>query len=81
MSVIKRLFWLLTGAALGLASSLWVARRARQAVARLAPDRLAGTASEKVRRLGAEVREAAAEGRSAMREREAELRSELQPRL
>lgn len=77
----KRIFWLVTGAAIGFGSSRWVARRAKRAVARLTPANLAGSASEKAQRLAGEVRAAVGEGRSAMREREAQLRAELEPRL
>lgn len=62
----KRVFWLTVGTGLGLGASFWVTRR----VKRYAPKAVVGAA----RSLGADVRAAVAEGRVAMREREAELR-------
>ena len=73
----KRLFWLMVGTALG-ASGWWWARRAlRQAVRRWAPDSVWRDLEKRVAGLRADVAGAAAEGRRAMREREAELRSAL----
>jgi hypothetical protein len=66
--VFKRLFWLLVGFVLGLASTWTVTRRVRRVAQRYAPpdvvDRWSGT-----------VRAAVTEGREAMRTREAELKS------
>lgn len=62
----KRAFWLTVGTGLGFGASFWVSRKVR----RYAPDRLVRAASS----FGRDVRAAAAEGRQAMREREAELR-------
>lgn len=73
----KRLFWLSAGATLGFGCSFWLMRAARQAVARLAPERVATNATRAVQGVGAQLKAAASEGRAAMREREAELRAEL----
>jgi hypothetical protein len=66
--VFKRLFWLVTGASFGFGSSFWVMRAFRRTVDRYRPTAV-------VARLEGDVRAAVAEGRTAMREREAELRS------
>ncbi len=73
----KRLFWLSLGTLVGLASSFWAQRRLRQAVNRLAPEQLRRRVSWSARNLLDDLRAAAAEGRSAMRDREAALRAEF----
>jgi hypothetical protein len=69
----KRLFWLLIGFALGLASSWTITRRLRRTAQRYVP-------AEVVDRWGGNVRAAFDEGRSAMRTREAELNESLATR-
>ena len=64
----KRLFWLCTGVGFGFGSSFWVMRAVRRTVDRYRPTRV-------VARLEGDVRAAVSEGRIAMREREAALRS------
>jgi hypothetical protein len=66
----KRLFWLLVGFVLGLASSWALTRRVRRIASRYVP-------ADVVDRWGGNVRAAVSEGRGAMRNREAELRSNL----
>jgi hypothetical protein len=67
--VFKRLFWLVVGFLLGLGSSYALTRRLRRLAARYAP-------AEVVDRWGGTVRAAVDEGRTAMRNREAQLRAE-----
>ena len=67
----KRLLWF----SIGCGSSLWVMRTVRRTVERLAPQRLTQDAVAGARSAGAELKAALAEGRLAMREREAELRA------
>ena len=69
----KRLFWF----SIGCGSSLWVMRTVRRAVERLAPHRLTQDAVAGAKTAGAQLRAALDEGRTAMREREAELRAEI----
>jgi hypothetical protein len=64
----KRLFWLVVGFVLGLGSSWIVMRRIRRVASRYVP-------TEVVDRWGGTVRAAVDEGRTAMRDREAELRA------
>lgn len=68
--MIKRLVWLLIGFVLGLGSSWTVMRRLRRAAQRYAP-------TDVVDRWGGTVRAAVAEGRDAMRTREAQLKTGL----
>jgi hypothetical protein len=68
--VFKRLFWLTVGFGLGLGSSWAVTRRLRRVASRYAP-------TEVVDRWGGTMRAAVDEGRTAMRDREAELRATL----
>ena len=67
----KRLLWF----TIGCGSSLWVMRTVRRTVERLAPQRLTQDAVAGARSAAAELKAALAEGRMAMREREAELRA------
>jgi len=66
--VFKRVFWLVVGFALGLASSWAVTRRLRRVAERFAP-------TDVVDRWSDNVRSAVSEGRTAMRTRETELNS------
>ncbi len=63
----KRTRWLVTGVALGAGGSLWAQRKAKTAAARYGP---AGIVEATGRRIAA----ALADGREAMREREAQLK-------
>ncbi len=76
----RRLFWLSLGAALGLGSAFWVMRFVRATVDRYTPERLSAELDHAVRRMRVELRAAVAEGRDAMRQREGELRAELDRR-
>jgi hypothetical protein len=71
--VFKRFLWF----TIGCASSLWVMRTVRKTVERLAPQRLTQDAVAGARSASNEIRAALHEGRTAMREREAELRAEI----
>ena len=74
----KRLLWLVIGLGFGFGISFWLMRFVRSTVERYAPERLSSDLGSALRSFGADLREAVAEGREAMREREAELRRELQ---
>ena len=63
----KRLRWLTTGAAVGFGGAVWLQRKVKTAADRYRPAGVAGAAA-------ARAKDAFEEGRSAMREREAELR-------
>lgn len=73
----KRLFWLVTGMAVGTGQTLWLMRRLRRTVDRYRPGRVTVNVGEGLGNLGRDVRAAVAEGRVAMNEREAELRARL----
>ena len=81
----RRTFWLVTGAALGAGSSLWVERRVRrtlhQATARLQPDALVVEVGRSARQVagsaGERWRGAVSSGRDEMLRREEELWAEL----
>lgn len=70
----KRVFWLTVGYGAGLGSSWYAARKVRAAARRYTPEGLGGRVSETVTGISRDVKAAVTEGRSAMREREAELR-------
>jgi len=77
----KRLFWLSTGAVLGMGSSFWVMRAIRQRISQYAPDRVAENVASAARGAREDLRAALIEGREAMRRRESELRAELETPL
>ena len=77
----KRLFWLSVGVCLGVGASAWLLLRLRRTAARYRAERIADDVSGAARRLRDDVKAAISEGRQAMREREAELREELDPRI
>ena len=76
----KRIFWLGTGLSIGFGSSFWLMRTVRRTVERLTPQRLTQDVVTGARSVGAEVKAAMDEGRTAMRQREAELRTEIERR-
>jgi len=76
----KRLFWLLVGVGFGFGMSFWLMRFVRETAARYAPERVSADLGEAVKSLGTDLRRAVADGREAMREREAELRTEVELR-
>ena len=76
----KRLFWLTVGLAIGFGTSFWLMKTVKRTVERFTPERLAQDVASGARSLGAELKAALDEGRVAMREREAELRAEIERR-
>jgi hypothetical protein len=75
--VFRRLFWLLVGAGFGFGIAFWLMRFLRSTVERWSPERVSSDLAGAIRSFGTDLREAVAEGREAMRDREAELRAEL----
>jgi hypothetical protein len=83
----RRTFWLMTGAAVGVGSTLWaerkVRRTAQEVAARLQPDALVigvgRSARQAAESAGGRMREAVASGRDEMRRREEELWADLAP--
>jgi hypothetical protein len=75
--MLRRVRWFGAGAALGIGASVWAQRKVRTATSKYRPGRLATTATGKARVVPRDVRAALVEGRSAMRQREAELRRGL----
>ena len=73
----KRLFWLLMGVGFGFGVSFWVMRFVRSTMERYTPERVSSDLAGALKQLGADLKDAAAEGRQAMKEREAELLAEL----
>jgi hypothetical protein len=74
----KRLFWMLMGIGFGFGVSFWVMRFVRSTVERYTPERVSADLGDALKQFGSDLRAAASEGREAMREREAELRLELE---
>ena len=73
----KRLFWLMVGAGFGFGVSFWLMRVVRETMQRYTPERVSADLSGALRAFGEDLRAAVADGREAMREREAEIRAEL----
>lgn len=74
----RRLFWLIVGAGFGFGVSFWVMRFVRETAARYTPERVSADLADSIKSLGADLRAAVAEGREAMREREAQLRADVE---
>jgi hypothetical protein len=74
----KRLFWLMVGAGFGFGVSFWLMRFVRQTVDRYTPERVSSDLAGALRAFGQDLRAAVADGREAMREREDEIRAELE---
>ncbi|HET7652320.1 MAG TPA: hypothetical protein VFK42_04730 [Acidimicrobiales bacterium] len=73
----RRLFWLVVGAGFGFGVAFWLMRFVRSTVERWSPERVSSDVAGALRQFGADLKDAVAEGREAMRDREAELRAEL----
>jgi len=74
----KRLFWLVIGIGFGFGVSFWLMRFVRETMQRYTPERVSADLAGAMRGLGADIRAAVADGREAMKEREAEIRAELE---
>ena len=79
MGMFRRLFWLVLGAGFGFGLSFWLMRFVRRTAERYSPDRLSADLAQAARGVREDLKRAAAEGREAMRDREAQLRDELVP--
>lgn len=75
----RRLFWLVVGASFGFGVAFWLMRFVRETAARYTPERVSADLAGAVRSFGGDLRAAVAEGRDAMREREADLRARATP--
>jgi hypothetical protein len=76
--VFRRLFWLAIGVGFGFGVSFWLMRFVRETAARYTPERVSADLSDALRNLGGDLRAAVSEGREAMREREQELKAEVE---
>jgi len=74
----RRLFWLLMGVGFGFGTSFWMMRFVKETAARYSPERVSNDMADALKGLGADLRLALADGRAAMREREAELRGDVE---
>lgn len=75
----KKLFWLVLGAGFGFGVSFWLMRFVRSSLERYTPERVSDDLASAIRGFGEDLRAAVAEGREAMREREAQLLRDLEP--
>ncbi len=73
----RRIFWLAVGLGAGAAGAVLTARWARRQARKVAPATLAREARGGLLELGKLVSESIAEGKRAMEEKEAEVRSKL----
>ena len=65
------------GVGFGFGLSFWMMRFMRETMQRYTPERVSSDLADAMKGLGADLRAAVADGREAMREREAEIRAEL----
>ena len=77
--MLKRLFWFFSGTAFGFWLAVRLGRTVRESVERYMPDQVARRLADATAPFRQDLRAAMAEGRVAMRQREAELRSRRQP--
>jgi hypothetical protein len=82
--VLKRLRWIVMGMGVGASASVWAQRKVKLLLRSYTPPEVATRAakrgSDAAGRTAGEVRTALAEGRQAMRQREAELRHQIDQR-
>jgi hypothetical protein len=72
----RRIFWLSVGVVAGASGTIWAERKVRTQLDSLQPDHLVVMAQKRATSLGRQLLDAALEGRSAMQDREAELRDQ-----
>ena len=80
----KRIIWAFNGYVMGLCTSVWFQRRLRRTADRFTPEEIRRQMTDRTRdiadlarRTVIDLREAASEGRAAMRDSELELRAEF----
>ena len=78
--MLRRLFWLTVGIAIGVGGSVWTMLRVRRTVERFSPSRVRAELGHSVRSIQSDLVAAIDEGRAQMRAREAQLRAELRAR-
>ncbi|MFI6449040.1 DUF6167 family protein [Kitasatospora sp. NPDC050543] len=71
--MVRRIFWM----AVGAGATVWAMNKANEAVHRLTPDSLSGTAARGALHLGDAAKRFAQDVRAGMAEREEELRADL----
>lgn len=79
--MMKRVVWMATGAVAGAVGSQWAQRKVKRKVAAFTPPAIATTVVGTVKGVTSDLRSVVSEGRDAMRQREAELRAELESRI
>ena len=82
--MLKRLRWIMMGMGMGASASVWARRRVRLLMKSYTPPEVAARAAKRSTEVAkgraGDVRTALAEGRQAMRQREAELRHQIDQR-
>lgn len=82
--MLKRVRWIVMGMGMGASASVWAQRKVKLLMRSYTPPEVASRAAkrgtEAAGRTAGEVRTAFAEGRQAMRQREAELRHQIDQR-
>jgi hypothetical protein len=77
----KRITWLVTGIAAGAAGASYAKKKVKQTASHLAPANVAKSAGRRVKNRGRNVVDAVREGRTAMRDREDELKARRDARV
>ncbi|MFZ4515160.1 MAG: hypothetical protein ACOYN3_02520 [Acidimicrobiia bacterium] len=72
--MMKRLFWFTLGVGAGAAGALYAQRRIQRTVKRYTPPAIADRMTTAMKQFGADVADSARAGRTAMAERETQLR-------
>lgn len=75
----RKLLWFGTGASVGFGGAMWIRNRILRTVERLMPQRIRRTVWGQAQGVGSTVASAVSEGRTAMRQREQELRTNYGP--
>lgn len=82
--MLKRIRWMMMGVSVGASASVWAQRRLKRWLRSYTPPEVAARAAQRTtaaaERTAGDLRTAVAEGRQAMRQREEELRAEVERR-
>ena len=66
-----------TGFGLGVTSSVWAKRAVRKRVRRYVPDQVRSQVTQRVKRVGTDVKSAVSEGRQVMRDYRTDMEAEV----
>jgi hypothetical protein len=75
----RKLLWFGTGASVGFGGAMWIRNRILRAMEAVMPRRIRRTVANQAQGVGSTLASAVREGRTAMRERESQMKRDYAP--